>query len=82
MIAIDHYMTTELELASDRQHLIHRMRTLAREKFAPRAAQYDLTATFPAEDFDDLFRAGLHAPVVPREYGGLGLGPYRGEVLT
>ena len=82
MIAIDHHMATELELESDRQHLIHRMRTLAREKFAPRAAQYDLTATFPAEDFDDLFRAGLHAPVVPREYGGLGLGPYRGDVLT
>ena len=38
MIAIDHHMATELELESDRQHLIHRMRTLAREKFAPRAA--------------------------------------------
>ena len=62
--------------------MIDRMSTLAREKFAPRAANYDLTATFPAEDFDDLFRAGLHAPVVPREYGGLGLGPYRGDVLT
>jgi alkylation response protein AidB-like acyl-CoA dehydrogenase len=53
---------------------------LAGEKFAPRAADYDRTATFPAEDFEDLFRAGLNAPVVPREYGGLGLGPYRGDV--
>jgi alkylation response protein AidB-like acyl-CoA dehydrogenase len=55
---------------------------LARERFAPRAAFYDQTATFPAEDFADLFEAGLLAPVVPTEYGGLGLGPYRGDVFT
>lgn len=55
---------------------------MAGEKFAPRAADYDRTATFPAADFEDLFRAGLNAPVVPREYGGLGLGPYRGDVYT
>jgi alkylation response protein AidB-like acyl-CoA dehydrogenase len=55
---------------------------LARENFAKRAPNYDLTATFPFEDFDDLFAAGLHAPTVPREHGGLGLGPYRGDVFT
>jgi alkylation response protein AidB-like acyl-CoA dehydrogenase len=55
---------------------------LARAKFAPRAAYYDQTATFPAEDFGDLFRAGLIAPVIAQEYGGLGLGPYRGDVFT
>jgi len=55
---------------------------LAREKFAPRAADYDQTATFPAEDFKDLFRAGLIAPVVSQQYSGLGLGPYRGDVFT
>lgn len=58
------------------------MRELAREKFAPRAAHYDQTATFPKEDFADLFSAGLIAPVIPEEYGGLGLGPYRGDVFT
>ena len=51
-------------------------------KVCPRAAHYDETATFPAEDFEDIFRAGLHAPVVPKEHGGLGLGPYRGDVFT
>jgi alkylation response protein AidB-like acyl-CoA dehydrogenase len=65
------------------QHdLINRVSLLAREKFAERAAEYDRTATFPAEDFDDLFREGLLAPVVPREYGGFGLGPYSGDVFT
>jgi alkylation response protein AidB-like acyl-CoA dehydrogenase len=58
------------------------MRDLARTKFAARAHYYDQTATFPAEDFEDLFGAGLIAPVVPQEYGGLGLGPYRGDVFT
>lgn len=55
---------------------------MARQKFAPRAADYDQAATFPAEDFEDLFREGLIAPVVPQEHGGLGLGPYRGDVFT
>ena len=73
---------TQLDLACDRQALVDRVRELAREKFAPRAADYDLAAAFPAEDFADLFGAGLMAPVVPQEYGGLGLGPYRGDVFT
>jgi alkylation response protein AidB-like acyl-CoA dehydrogenase len=71
-----------LELSGEQQELINHVATLAREKFAPRAAEYDRTATFPAEDFDDLFQAGLLAPVVPKEYGGHGLGPYTGDVLT
>ncbi|MEK6372208.1 MAG: acyl-CoA dehydrogenase family protein [Acidobacteriota bacterium] len=61
--------------------LIETMRDLARG-FARRAAEYDSTATFPAADFDDIVRAGLHAPTIPREYGGLGLGPFRGDVYT
>ena len=71
-----------LELTEHQQELINRVGVLARENFAPRAAEYDRTATFPFEDFDDLFRSGLIAPVVPEEYGGLGLGPYKGDVFT
>src|SRR6266404_580169 len=72
----------QLALKRDQQELIERVSNLANDKFAGRAARYDSTATFPAEDFEDLFSAGLHAPVVPREHGGLGLGPYRGDVFT
>jgi alkylation response protein AidB-like acyl-CoA dehydrogenase len=72
----------QLALKRDQQELIERVSNLANDKFARRAAHYDSTATFPAEDFEDLFSAGLHAPVVPREHGGLGLGPYRGDVFT
>ena len=52
-----------------------RVRALARERFAPRATGYDERIEFPAEDFTDLFHAGLIAPTVPRAHGGLGLGP-------
>jgi alkylation response protein AidB-like acyl-CoA dehydrogenase len=69
-------------LTEPQRELVHRVARLARERLAPRAAHYDRTATFPLEDFDDLFAEGLHAPTVPREYGGLGLGPYRGDVFT
>ncbi|HKT04847.1 MAG TPA: acyl-CoA dehydrogenase family protein [Rugosimonospora sp.] len=50
---------------------------LAGTVFAGRAAEYDATGQFPAADFQDLCTAGLNAPTVPTEYGGLGLGPYR-----
>ena len=84
MITIDskHDTYSLLELTGEQQELINRVGSLARENFAPRAAEYDRNATFPFEDFDDLFRAGLHAPVVPKEHGGLGLGPYAGDVFT
>src|SRR5436305_1614906 len=62
--------------------VVARVAHLARERFAPRAAHYDRTATFPLQDFEDLFAAGLNAPSLPREHGGLGLGPYRGDVFT
>lgn len=73
---------TQLDPICGRQSLIDRTSELAREKFAPRADHYDREATFPAEDFADLFAAGLIAPCVPRSYGGLGLGPYSGDVFT
>jgi alkylation response protein AidB-like acyl-CoA dehydrogenase len=62
--------------AASREY-VARVAGLAREKFAPRADGYDRAAAFPAEDFEDLFRAGLYAPCVPQAYGGLGIGPGR-----
>ena len=80
MITTD--LRNEFDLSAEQQDLINRVGVLARERFAPRAAEYDRTATFPAADFDDLFQAGLLAPVVPKDYGGYGLGPYTGDVFT
>jgi alkylation response protein AidB-like acyl-CoA dehydrogenase len=61
--------------AAGHEELIERVAALAREKFAGRADRYDREAIFPADDFEDLFAAGLHAPCVPESFGGQGLGP-------
>ena len=65
-----------------RQDLVANARELAQQLFAPRASAYDRDALFPVEDFRDLYRSGLLKAVVPPEYGGIGLGPHRGNVLT
>src|ERR1700761_112294 len=65
-----------------RADLIGRARDLAQHNFAARVPAYDREAAFPAEDFIDLHRAGLLSTAVPLEYGGAGIGPYRGKVLT
>jgi alkylation response protein AidB-like acyl-CoA dehydrogenase len=42
------------------------------EHFRTRLPDYDARAVFPAENFDEIREAGLHAMTVPVEYGGLG----------
>jgi alkylation response protein AidB-like acyl-CoA dehydrogenase len=71
-----------LHLPPAQQSLLERVRELAREKIAPRAAHYDRAMEFPHEDFDELFQAGLLAPAIPKAYGGLGLGPLQGDAFT
>ena len=70
------------DLPSEHQDLIQRLGELAQENFAPRAACYDEAATFPKEDFDDLSTAGFLAAAVPKDHGGLGLGPLHGSSYT
>lgn len=45
---------------------------LGRTKFAPRAAQWDETASFPFANYADLRDAGLLALCVPKAFGGGG----------
>jgi len=56
------------------QELVNLAYKLAVERFAPRAAEYDREAAFPAEDYADLRKSGLLALCVPEEHGGLGAG--------
>jgi alkylation response protein AidB-like acyl-CoA dehydrogenase len=60
---------------------VERVAELANERFAVRADEYDREAVFPAADFEDLFEAGLLAPTIPADMGGLGLGPILGETF-
>lgn len=70
-----------LDLAVDQQTTVERIRELASQQFAARAAACDSTASFPEKEFEALSQAGLLAPVVPTEYGGLGLS-YRSDIFT
>jgi alkylation response protein AidB-like acyl-CoA dehydrogenase len=74
-------VSVQLELSPEARTAVDRVAELARERFAPRADEYDRAATFPEADFADLFEAGLLAPTVPTANGGLGLGPLHGDAL-
>jgi alkylation response protein AidB-like acyl-CoA dehydrogenase len=58
--------------------LVERAADLARTRFSARADRYDRDASFPVDDFADLFQAKLHAAAVPCSHGGQGLGPDTG----
>jgi len=55
--------------------LVDRVAELARTRFAPRAAQTDIDAAFPIENYRDLHAAGLLGLTVPEEFGGVGADP-------
>ena len=46
---------------------------LARERLAPRAAEYDRDAKNPVDSWRDLWQEGLLGAAIPAAYGGLGL---------
>ncbi|HXU88947.1 MAG TPA: acyl-CoA dehydrogenase family protein [Methylomirabilota bacterium] len=55
-----------------RPELITAARTLALERFAPRAATHDREATFPFDDYADLRAEGFLGLCIPERYGGRG----------
>jgi alkylation response protein AidB-like acyl-CoA dehydrogenase len=59
-------------LTERQRELVETARRLGRDRFAPRAAEYDEKAAFPFKNFDDLREAGFLGLTVPRRYGGLG----------
>ena len=52
---------------------IESLKQLTQKEFALRAKQYDDTYSFPKENFQALFDAGLNAPTISKEFGGMGL---------
>src|SRR5260370_16901734 len=55
--------------------LVDQVAELARTRFAPRAAKFDVEAAFPIENYRDLHAAGLLGLTVPQEFGGVGADP-------
>ena len=62
----------DLSLSERQRELVEAARKLGRDRFAPRAARYDESATFPFENFADLREAGFLGLTIPDRYGGLG----------
>ncbi len=62
----------DLPFTARQRSLLSLAHELGRTRFAPRAAQWDETATFPFANYDDLRDAGLLRLCVPEAHGGLG----------
>jgi butyryl-CoA dehydrogenase len=61
-------------LSDDGRLLVEAVRTLARERIAPRAAEVDHTAEFPWDAVELLRENDVFALAFPEEYGGTGTG--------
>ena len=62
----------DMQPSAPQQELMTRVGELARARFAPCAATYDLEASCPIEHDADLRQAGLLALCIPERYGGMG----------
>jgi acyl-CoA dehydrogenase len=61
---------SSVTFTDEERMLIDSVRELARERIAPRAAEYDRTGEFPWENVNAINALGLNAMFVPEEYGG------------
>ena len=61
-------------LRDDERHVRDLVRTIARERIAPLAAQVDESEAYPAEQLRLLSEQGLMGLYIPEAYGGAGLG--------
>ena len=60
-------------LNGEEKLLVESVRRLARDNIAPRAAHYDASGEFPADNIADINALELNAMFIPVEYGGAGL---------
>ena len=67
-------MDFALELSEDQKALRATIREFAEAEIAPRAADWDRTATFPASTVRKLGELGVMGLPFPEQYGGLGAG--------
>lgn len=62
-----------LKLDGEEALLLDSVRTLARDRIAPRAAAYDRSGEFPWDNVQDINALGLNAMFIPEAYGGAAL---------
>jgi acyl-CoA dehydrogenase len=59
-----------IPLNEEERMLLDSVKTLAREKIAPRAEHYDRTAQFPSDNVREINALGLNTMFIPEAYGG------------
>jgi alkylation response protein AidB-like acyl-CoA dehydrogenase len=59
-----------IPLSDEERMLLDSVKTLAREKIAPRAEHHDRTAEFPWDNVRDINALGLNGMFIPQAYGG------------
>ena len=64
------------------QEIVKKVKKLSRESIHPRASQYDELSAYPEKNLVDLHREGLLNLLISEEYGGLGLGHKKSDILT
>jgi acyl-CoA dehydrogenase len=62
------------DLTPEQKALQEKARKFANEVILPVAAKYDREGTFPLEVMEKAHQEGFFTPLVPKEYGGQGLG--------
>jgi alkylation response protein AidB-like acyl-CoA dehydrogenase len=62
-----------LDLAEDEAMVLEAVRQLARDVIAPRAADYDRSGEYPADNIAAMNELGMNAMFVPEAYGGIAL---------
>ena len=62
------------DLTSEQKFLQERARQFAKEVILPVAPRYDREGTFPLDVMEKAHEEGYFTPLVPKEYGGQGLG--------
>ncbi len=63
-----------IDLSEEQRLILNTVKQIVREKIRPRAAEIDEKAEFPWDTVEVYTKNGLLTPLVPKEYGGIGLG--------
>lgn len=70
-------------ILSNEQRLIQKMmREFTENEVKPVAAELDLKHEYPAENVEKLFKLGVMAMTVPKEYGGAGVDQVSAAICT
>jgi alkylation response protein AidB-like acyl-CoA dehydrogenase len=65
-----HRLDATVRFSDEERMLLEAVRNLARERIAPRAAEYDRSGEFPWDNIRAINELGLNAMFIPEAYGG------------